>query len=210
MKNQLLGMLAVVLMVGPLVASAQTYDYAGLPMSGTACCYPYPYSPPTPGGLTLDGAITLSAPLAPNLVDAPVTPTYAVFSLNGYSAGGSVFPGNLQFGPTATDYILLANTMDFSTNRSGQITGWNIELFTPGATPSLVEPPYWTATSTSAGDTGTLVVPTGFNITDAVTTVASNATAGSWTAAPEIDPSLAISGLVMLLGGVVVVRGKRA
>jgi hypothetical protein len=55
-----------------------------------------------------------------------------------------------------------------------------------------------------------LVVPTGFNITDAVTTVASNATAGSWTAAPEIDPSLAISGLVLLLSGVAVLRGRRA
>jgi hypothetical protein len=210
MKNQLLGMLGVALMLGPLAASAQTYDYTGQGMSGTACCYPYPYSPPTPGGLILDGTITLSAPLAPNLVDAPVTPTYAVFSLNGYAAGGSAFPGYLQFGPTATDYILLASTMDFSTNGSGQIIGWNIGLFTPGATPSLHEPPYWSATSTSAGDTGTLVVPTGFNITDAVTTVASNATAGSWTAAPEIDPTPAISGLAMLLGGVAVLRGRRA
>jgi hypothetical protein len=207
MKNQLLGMLGAVVMVGPLVASAQTYDYTGQGMSGTACCYPWPYSPPTPGGLILDGTITLSAPLAPNLVDAPVTPTYAVFSLNGYSAGGSVFPGTLDFGPTATDYILLANTMDFSTNGSGQITGWNIALFTPGT--GGYTPPYWTATSTSAGDSGTLVEPTGFNITDAVTTVASNATSGSWTAAPEIDPTLAISGLVILLSGVAVLRGRR-
>jgi hypothetical protein len=207
MKNQLLGMLGVVLMVGPLAASAQTYDYTGLTMSGPACCYPYPYSPPTGGELILDGTITLSAPLAPNLVDAPVTPTYALFSLNGYSAGGSVFPGTLDFGPTATDYILLANTMDFSTNGSGRITGWNIELFTPGT--GGYTPPYWTATSTSAGDSGTLNT-NGLNITNQLVTVASNTTPGSWTAAPEIDPSLAISGLVLLLSGVAVLRGRRA
>jgi hypothetical protein len=207
MKNQLLGMLGVVLMVGPLAASAQTYDYTGQGMSGTACCYPYPYSPPTGGELILDGTITLSAPLAPNLVDAPVTPTYALFSLNGYSAGGSVFPGTLDFGPTATDYILLANTMDFSTNGSGRITGWNIELFTPGT--GGYTPPYWTATSTSAGDSGTLNT-NGLNITNQLVTVASNTTPGSWTAAPEIDPSLAISGLVLLLSGVAVLRGRRA
>jgi hypothetical protein len=207
MNSRLLGMLAAVLTVGPLVASAQTYDYTGLPMSGTACCYPYPYSPPTGGELILDGTITLSAPLAPNLVDAPVTPTYALFSLNGYSAGGSVFPGTLDFGPTATDYILLANTMDFSTNGSGRITGWNIELFTPGT--GGYTPPYWTATSTSAGDSGTLNT-NGLNITNQLVTVASNTTPGSWTAAPEIDPSLAISGLVLLLSGVAVLRGRRA
>jgi hypothetical protein len=73
-----------------------------------------------------------------------------------------------------------------------------------------ISPPDWSATSSSAGDTGTLVVPTGFNITDAVTTVASNATAGSWTAAPEIDPSLAVGGFASLLGGVAVLRSRRA
>jgi hypothetical protein len=136
MKNQLWGMLGAVVMIGPLVASAQTYDYTGSGMSGTTSGYPFPYSPPFPSGLTLDGTITLSAPLAPNLVDAPVTPTYALFSLSGYSAGGPV--------------------------------------------------------------------------TDAATTIASKTTAGSWTAAPEIEPSLAISGLVMLLGGVAILRGRRA
>src|SRR5277367_2385439 len=122
MNHRILGMLgAAVLIAAPLAASAQTYDYTGLPMSGTSCCYPYPYSPPTGGELILDGTITLSAPLAPNLVDAPVSPTYAVFSLNEVPAGGPQ-TSTLEFGPTAANYILLAGTMDFSTNRSGQIT----------------------------------------------------------------------------------------
>jgi hypothetical protein len=197
-----------VLIVTPLAASAQTYDYTGQGMSGTTYGDPWPYSPPIPGGLQLDGTITLSAPLAPNLVDAPVTPTYAVFSLNGYSAGGPAFPGNLQFGPTANNYILLGNAMDFSTNSSGQITAWNIELFTPGPY-GYLSPPDWSVTSTSAGDTGTLVVPDGDNITDAATTIASNTTAGSWAAAPEISSTAAFSGILLLLGGVAILRGGR-
>jgi hypothetical protein len=208
MKNYSLGMIGAVIMAGPLAASAQTYDYTGLPMSGTSCCYPYPYSPPAPGELILDGAITLSAPLAPNLVDAPVAPTYAVFSINEISAGGSLYPQNstLQFGPTAATYILFASTMDFSTNGSGQITGWNIELNTPGA--GYYTPPYWTATSTSAGDSGTLNT-NGYNITDQVVTVASNKTAGSWTAAPEINGGTAAAALTFLGGAALVLTGRR-
>jgi hypothetical protein len=65
------------------------------------------------------------------------------------------------------------------------------------------------AASTQSGDSAQYVIVEpnfgGINEYDDV----ANSSSGSWTAAPEIDPASAASGLTLRLGGLAVLRGRR-
>lgn len=76
---------------------------------------PFANNPPLLYQLT--GTITLSAPLAPNLVNAQISPLAVNF------IDKSVF-----FGPLQTGSVFLY----FSTDQSGKITGWNLTFLMQG------------------------------------------------------------------------------
>ncbi len=82
-----------------------TYDYAAVPLtySNTG---PIAYATPT----DLSGSVVFTNPLAPNLINAQVTPLS--YSFAGFNPGDA----NAVF--------------DFSTNSAGAITGWSINLHT--------------------------------------------------------------------------------
>jgi hypothetical protein len=209
------------------VGAQTTYDYSGTPMSGTEVG-----SFIGPGGegatysyccTTLDGSMTLTSPLAPNLNNAVVDPiavTFSFASIGGamgtppganpgapYSVGktgGAVltFPG--EFGGSSALPALLA-TFTVSTNSAGQITSANVQ----GGTPMSGSPVNWEFTSTSAGDT--LTANTG---THGPNYTLSSNTQGSWNtvptqSVPEIDAGGAPAALTMLGAVVVLLRGRR-
>lgn len=194
-------------------AQTTTYDYTGAAMSGTQIGEIVPPDG-SEGSLpyccaALTGTFTLASPLAPDLVNAQVTPLTATFSFLGLAAGGPLFPANptMQFGPQGNTPVLFGNTFDLSTNSSGQITAWDLNL----GTGAVAGEPHWQATITSTGDAGTYTPPSlhgiGYDL--------SNAVAGDWSiqggtqAAPEISPAGAMPAITMLLGVAMVIRGRR-
>ena len=215
MNNKILGLLAVGLMAGPIIANAQstTYTYQGDAFTAGAAGVNFP-SPPAGwtsinvprniGVGPINGFITLSAPLGDNLNDFSVTPTRI-----------QMFSGGLR----SLDFL---NTVAFSTNANGAIDGWSMSL-----AGTVGGPGGWSQTMTSSdiggvgGDSATMSTtctaffspslqpPQSFPCGSS----GSNTTPGVWTSpaaqAPEIDPASATSGLTLLLGGVAVLRGRR-
>jgi hypothetical protein len=206
MNYKILGSAAVALLTGPISANARatTYSYQGAPIfAGFDVSPPAGASsftgPPFAVG-TLNGFITLSAPLADNLNNVSVSPVFVDIS----TGGGSLFRGDFTF----------------STNATGAIDGWSILL--DGSVPG---PGGYELSATSVdrggvgGDSATLSAactaffnsgpPQSFGCASS----GRNTTPGVWTSpatqAPEIDPASAASGLTLLLGGVAVLRGRR-
>jgi hypothetical protein len=186
-------------------ASAQsaTYDYSGQVMSGT-------------GGdsATLDGTVTLAAPLGPNLSNVSVIPTYAQFGFGGFLAGGFQMASDGYYyvgqgvGWNANSGTIIHLSLDFSTDTTGAIIGWDL---TTGGTPYSFQT--FTATSTQSGDSAQYVfIEPNFGAPDSYLNYA-NSTGGSWsgpTAAPEIDVSSATAALTLLAGFIIVNRyGRR-
>jgi hypothetical protein len=209
MNNKILGLLAVGLMAGPIVANAQstTYTYQGdaFTAGGSNMNPPAGWTsinvPRNFGVGPLNGFITLSAPLGDNLNNVSVTPTFVDIS-----TGSPLFRG----------------VFTFSTNGNGAIDGWSMSLDGSVSGPGGYG---LTATSVDIGGVG------GDSATMSTTCTAffspslqppqsfpcgssgSNTTPGVWTSpaaqAPEMDPASAASGLTLLLGGVAVLRGRR-
>lgn len=205
-------------------AADATYDYTGQMMSGTGhytVDNPLPNEPSSgssPGyPLTLDGTLTLAAPLAPNLSNFSVTPIYAVFSL-GLPAGGPLVltgPDPSYAGPGVganvnSNTSLQFTSLNFSTDSTGTIIGWDLAM---AGTPYSFE--RFIATTTQSGDSAQYVISEpnsgGGNSYD----VGANSTPGTWaevtpSPAPEIDPASAGSALTLLAGMIAVVRRRRA
>ena len=140
----------------------------------------------------INGYITLAAPLADNLVGATVNPT--AFSFN----GGTPLSSALG----AFDFFA------FSTNSTGAITDWTFALSgTSGTNPALNVSE---ASFSSAGDAISLDY-TGHDGIEHLP-LGTVTTPGTWrvaaVAAPEIDPTSAVSGLMLLLGSLAVMRGR--
>lgn len=196
------------------------YDYTGAIMTGTEMgdiFYPTVTYIDLPIEMTLDGSMTFSAPLAPNLVDAYLIPIAMTFNLGAQTPlGEGASPGGVQYDiypsyepaqylgtndapPTST----LHSSVEVSTDSTGAITGWSLSLISPYDIGIFAN-----ATVTSAGDTED-VYPQGAH---EVFYTASNTVAGTWTEeaqAPEIDPASATSALTLLAGFLAIVRGRR-
>ncbi len=210
------------------VGAQTTYDYTGAPMSGTevgsfigpdgdGATYSYCCA-------TLDGSMTLSSPLAPNLNNAIVAPLAMSFdftSIGGaigapvdahpgapYSVGptgGAVltpFPG--EFGGSAVLPELIA-TVSVSTNSAGQITAATVQ----GGTPMSASPENWEFATAATGDNLTAQ-----NGTHGPVYTLSDSTPGSWSAVatesvPEIDAGGAPAALTMLSAMVALLCGRR-
>lgn len=202
MRNTTLGLLAAVLLSSPLLAGAQTetLTYSGDELSGTLLITMYsgPQGDTVMGGTvafdgTVTGSVVLSNPLPLNGTTM-VDPTSANFLLPGPI--GSIFWNGSN------------GTFQFTTS-NGAVTGWDVGL---GECPC-----YGTETLSlvNGGDSYSLNI--GFT-PDAgpdqtLYSGSTSGTSGTWVAegaaeAPEIDPSSAIGGLTLLLGGLAVVRGR--
>jgi hypothetical protein len=193
-----------------------TYDYTGAAMSGTQTGYfggdfdfeSLPYC-----CMALDGSLTLSSPLAPNLIDSIVVPVAMTFNIGGQTEGGMRFQyppdPTLEYQPTqdilSVNTVLFANSVEFSTDSVGAVIGWSLSLNTPYPQFSGGS----TAFVTSAGDREQVAPDAPQGTSYAV----ANTAAGTWiehaNAAPEIDARGATAGLTLLVGLIAVLRGRR-
>ena len=162
------------------------------------------------------GSVVLSTPLGNNLTDAVVTPQFWAFD------SGTPF-GNMELNSANIPFFgLIGNsaTFEFSTDASGEITAWNVNINggRQGGTNAVVSE---SLTITSSGDTYAIVaanpacgVPPGVpSPTGCYQVSESNTAGGHWgstiTAAPEIDPGVAGSALTLLAGCLAMVRGRK-
>jgi hypothetical protein len=189
--NSILKFLALGLLAGPIVASAQTWDYTGATMTGTDTVNIYN----TTGGFTTT-VTPISDAFSAQIVLSGSTLSYA-FELGGgtvaagttLATGGALGPGMLQ--PT------------YATN--GAIDGFDLSINCNVCKGK--EDYYFNVTPN--GDSYHL----GFGNSIGFSAVyMASATPGVWVGpiqTPEIDPASAASGLTLLLGTLLVARGRR-
>ena len=202
MNRKILVLLAVALLAGPMAAKAQTETlvYIGGDMTGTLETTQYfgdsPGAPP-PYSFTssingiIAGSLTLSAPL-PLSGTVTVDPTSV----------------NIQgvFSPIPLDVEPFDTSFTFTTAK-GAIVGWNVQY---NFCPCYGQQSF--TLSSSSGDSYTIA--TSFtpdaNGYDTIYTGGASGPSGTWSiAAPEIDPTCTASGLTLLAGGLIVLRGRR-
>ncbi len=165
-------------------ASAQvTYDYAGNDFTYIVGGSGYTTSD------SISGSFSLGSVLGDNLNNAMVDPTSYSFS------------DGVQVLNNANSEI--AN-FSFSTNAKGAITGWDVDLIQPGypiiqtaSSPLYGSEDYADHTESYEGFQAQNHNPGVWSVTSAPA------------AAPEIDPATATSGLSLLAGGLLVLRGRR-
>jgi hypothetical protein len=195
MNIKILGFLSAALMVGPMVANAQfLYTYTGNNFDYLRDQSQSPVPPYTSADrLTIQ--LTTSTPLPANQSSQRL-PFINMVSLSFNDGVESIVysPSDLVITRFATNV-----EGDLTTNSAGVITDWDIEglLFYPGSSNVLT----WRSAS---GDSNPDLVGNNYN-------TAAASTVGKWTvaSAPEIDPASAASGLMLLLGGLAVLRGRR-
>ena len=161
------------------VTAQVTYDYSGSNFDVVSGLYTTSDS--------VQGSFTVSSALAANLVQAEIIPSTFSFSdgVQAIMGAGCCF--------------------SISTNASGRIDAWNISIFFPSNGVIGVNSPNI--------DLGVPGQPAIYDLvhTGDEASQASSDRAGVWTshlAAPEIDPASAASGLTLLLGSLLVLRGR--
>lgn len=192
----------------PLAASAQTetLDYLGSPFTNLTV------SGNVADGLAnaplaMTGQVVLSAPLGDDLSNFQVTPLSWTFSGLYLSSSGPVSSQPDNFAQFSV-----------STDANGALTGWDVSI-DAGFFDGTNAPSGTTLSLTDSGDTLVSFVsgpacaaPPGisvpcFNVSE------SNDAPGSWssaaTRAPEIDPGSAASAFTLLLGSLLLLRGRR-
>jgi hypothetical protein len=237
MNIKTLGLLAVALVAGPMAANAQitTLEYQGNVMSGTSTYLPsgfvtsilFPPLPTLPFTGTFTASVTLSGSISANDL---MLVSYG-FNLNGTNGTSSAIGVDAGMAPIipylAPDFCSDTGSCIDLTTSKGAITGATIDFLsdeyhapkseaTIGPTGDSFS--YLLATSNGTCDDMFYPIATspgyyypgpGFN---PCTVNVSNTKAGDWTVSttqvPEIDPASATSGLTLLLGGLLVLRGR--
>lgn len=180
------GMAAAAALIGVGVSGAAlgqvTYDYTGSDF--TAAVAPFTTFE------SLTGSVTLASALAGNDNLEQVSPTAFSFSVGGQAIS------NLTAG--------VADQFRFATNAAGAITAWSLSI----EDPTLEYSTFSTGTNTAADDV----------LDGSLTILADTQTAGTWAlqpvavpqpvAAPEIESASAASGLTLLIGLLLVFRGR--
>jgi hypothetical protein len=210
MKRTILSTVAVVSLLGPFVAGAATYTYdtsTSNPMSnGTQ-----------PDFMTL--MFTIPFVLAPNAVYAIAVQPRSNRYVSSWSATDSLFGldvtgVNQTIVRVPSPGLLAGGALDcgtasclggaIATNKFGQITQWNLVA---DSAENQTDLSFITYNNSFLGSVDAIGSPTFFEENTL------NGKTGDWsrtqTRAPEIDPLCAASGLTLLLGGLVVVRGRR-
>ena len=204
MKNKNLGLVALAWMAAPFAANSQTtlLDYQGSAFTNVSISGNGSF-PDVPTLSSLVGDVVLSSPLGANLNNATVFPT--AFSFNAPLINSELFsPG----------YAGSSSSFAFTTNNSGTITGWSVELsFTYLGTNSpsgnsIVLGPGGDSYMGFGSTPGGCGPPGGCSLL----VQESSTSPGVWSVpqpAPEIDPATAAGGLTLFLGGLAVLRGGR-
>jgi len=160
------------------------------------------------------GELVLGSPLGDSLNNAAVTPLSWSFDSN--TQFGSIYLNSsnpFARGPGESMSFM------FSTDANGVLTGWSIAVV-GGIFQGTNSPSFAQITIGNAGDTfstgfssPSCAVPPGVPA-PCYTVTESNAASGSWSStiarAPEIDFTSSAGGLTLLLGGIAVLRGRRA
>ena len=203
------------MVAGPMAANAQTetLDYIGSPFTSRSI----------DGNLTNGlanaipanaGELVLGSPLGDSLNNAAVTPLSWSFDSN--TQFGSIYLNSsnpFAGGPGESMSFM------FSTDANGVLTGWSIAVV-GGIFQGTNSPSFASVTIGNAGDSFSsgfsspeCAVPPGVPA-PCYTVTESNAAPGSWSStiarAPEIDSASAAGALTLLLGGIAVLRGRRA
>jgi hypothetical protein len=201
MKIQAWAWLAGALILGPMVATAQTetLNYTGGSITGTVEEDDYvngnlvsSSTSSLDGNIT--GSITLSSPL----------PSFGTTTVDPIS--GSFFtPYSDNIGPL----FLPGESESFTfTTRNGAIVGWDIQV---SECPCYGD--QGISLSSSSGDSYSINVELSPDSLGTGSTYVGSATGsgGTWkaVAAPEIDPGSAASCLAVLVGGLIVLRGRK-
>jgi hypothetical protein len=204
MNNKFLAFVVIAeFLAAPVATHAQvtTLDYQGSVLTNVIVSGNGSF-PDVPTLSSVVGDVVLSAPLGASLNNAIVVPT--AFSFNAPLLNSDLFT-----------FPCCGNTSSFAftTNNTGAITGWNIDLsFTFVGTNS---PSGNSIVLGASGDSyaGFGSTPSGCAPTGGCSLFIqeSSTTPGVWSVAqkaPEIDPAAAASGLTLLLGGLAVMRGR--
>jgi hypothetical protein len=195
MIKKLMGLVTVGLMAGPILANAQTetLDYSDGAFSGI---------------------VILSAPLPQNGNDISVSPSEFNFPAMGYGASYNYFcPG---CGYALADMSEFGGASFQFTTVNGRISAWDIDIDYTG-TPGTNTQTSLYATISPLGDSytqltfGFACTPPPGQPSPCQPITVSTSSAGVWTTAsvPEIDPASTATGLTLLLGGLVLCRGRR-
>ncbi len=185
MTGKILGLLALGLTIS-MAAKAQTETlyYSGNEVTDVTGL------PVTVSG-SINGYLTLDAPLGANLAGAEINPI--AFSFNGGDPLSNLNPSAMA-------------SFFFSTDSTSHITDWLFALTgtTAGGTTVSEGSVFYPASNGNPATAEDLIQ---LNDSTGIST-----SAGTWTvasvAAPEIDPTSAVSGLMLLLGSVAVMRGR--
>jgi hypothetical protein len=232
--------IAIVVAPLAVSAQTTSLDYQGNVMSGSSSYLPtgftYPSEgnavlPSTPFTGTYTASITLTGSLAAN--DLFITSyTLSLNGNNGYgytdeSSSDSAGPSSPIFieSPGGTSFCgsLSGSCIDL-TSANGAITGASIEIFSSGYHVSTTvfgiaaSGDFYNSQANGTNGSCQYEIPsspgavyTGPTINPCAV-IAGNEAAGTWTVSqtPEIDASSAVSGMMLLIGGAAVLRGKRA
>jgi hypothetical protein len=237
MNNRILGLLMLGIAAGPITTNAQTttLDYQGYVMGGTSTTPP-PGSPPSLidiGSLTpISTMATFNAELT--LSGSPAQNNLAIVSydINVNTNNGNRFAfvnlgGGLPTAPIVGGASCSSLTYETIgcirlTASGNTLSGANFNLQTDWAkAPNFqlnIGPGgdafgYHVAAGNCRAATGVYTITyVGAAANSPCTVNVSNSTAGAWRAesAPEMDPASAASGLTLLLGCLLVLRGRRA
>ena len=205
MKKQIFA-LALATVVAPLAQADQVLTYQGLPMQGTSTTFTD--STPAPTTATLDLQVWVSGSAAQNnlavtnfgvsVVDPGLPTLYFPTVIGTITTTGN----NSCFG--GSNYV--TGCIDLTTSHN-QLTGAQVGVSMEAY--NITESVSW---NVDVGPTGDTVSWSNFACdypSPTCTVNTSNTTAGTWTAAPEINPSIAIAALTLLLGGVAVFKSRR-
>jgi hypothetical protein len=236
MKRKTIGLLTVLLLIGPIAAIAQitTLEYQGNVMSGTSTYLPSgfvtqnpdPPLPTSPVTGTLTASIMLSGSISAN--DLELVSYGASFSgSNGTSFSLYAGPGPAPIVPNGPlDLCSGTGSCIDLTTAHGAITGATIDFLsnvyngsqfeaTIGPTGDSYSYLYANSNGTCEDMFYQIANSSGFyypgRTINPCTVQVSNTRAGDWTVTrtPEIDPASAAGGLTFFLGGLVVLRGRR-
>jgi hypothetical protein len=198
MNRKFFGLVGAACLLGPIGAHAQTEilnyvatgtGYTGIGLQDSTGNINWSDTPLT-GPITAQ--IVLSGPLsAPTLVSWNV-------GFDGIGGNG----GDAQEG--TSPWFLGSGLLELTTNSQGAITGANVNQF------NFIGSQGYTSFDIMSGAamTQTYQYTGGMSFYQAYMV---NSTPGVWTVSvPEIDSAFALSGIVLLLGGMAVLRGRRA
>lgn len=231
MKSTVMALIAVGTLGGPLAALAAsetlTYTSADLTSTYTNGSFAGEVSG---SNSYFEAALTLATPLTANLNDSNVSS--AVTSLVFTTVDPNAPSGDQTRALNLTALQAEGSAFYFSTNSAGDVTGWNFTagITTPGLSSSanVLFHSCYAESCAAGGYNGQSYGATGdwydyqpgsATAADGCTYVPASAcgatgnagAVGKWTvaAAPELGAPSAVSGLVLLFGGVLVLRAQR-